>query len=293
MEEEKKPRADPKHWAQPGKDDANMAEHLFYALMLCTTHQGRVAELNQWANKVVLEEFAATELRQMWKPIGAWPKMSNNISSAFEPLVLAHDKFAWPEQVLDGIGIAMQAWRGKGHVDGLTGHLLKDYVHKPRLSAAVTKKKDPPVRYKSWAVVPIARLLVDHGSKLRKLLKLDAQSEEAKPLTEVVEEQVQEIEELEVEMEELDQELTETKKALSKKTDAHRKLAQRNKVAGKAKTDAVRTERVNLKESYKQMLSETKQQLSEEAEAKAEAGVASEREKLVEQVKAAHRFKLL
>ena len=57
---EKKPRADPNLWAEPGKAHANMKEVLFYSFMLCTTHRGRVEELNKWAKRVLEDEFNAT-----------------------------------------------------------------------------------------------------------------------------------------------------------------------------------------------------------------------------------------
>ena len=60
---EKKPRADPHHWCQPGNDHGNMQEALFNALLLCVTHVGRVEALKSWQKKVLAEELAATELQ--------------------------------------------------------------------------------------------------------------------------------------------------------------------------------------------------------------------------------------
>ena len=137
---------------------ANMAEVLFFALMLCTTHRGRVEELNSWVNKVLQDEFNATELKEQWKPEG-WDKSTKyQVSAAFEPLEHAHKHLAWTEGALDDISLAMQAWRGEGQVDGLSGALLKNYINRPPLSAVVTKKRDPPPRYRSWVIVRVARL---------------------------------------------------------------------------------------------------------------------------------------
>ena len=40
--EEKKPKAPSHIWWEPGEADPNMAEIIFYALLVCTTHRGRV-----------------------------------------------------------------------------------------------------------------------------------------------------------------------------------------------------------------------------------------------------------
>ena len=126
--------------------------------------QGRVEQLNNWASRVLEDEFSATQLKELWKPEG-WEKSKKyQVSEAFEPLEHAHKDVAWTEGALDDIALGMQAWRGEGHVDGLSGVLLKHYVRNPPLSAVVTKKRDPPPRYRSWVIVRVARMLKAHGS---------------------------------------------------------------------------------------------------------------------------------
>ena len=89
---EKKPKAEPILWAQPGKDHANESEVVFYALLLCNTHRGRVDELNSWVSRVLLEEKCASELKERWQPEG-WGKSSKyQTSLAFEPLEDAHKR---------------------------------------------------------------------------------------------------------------------------------------------------------------------------------------------------------
>ena len=82
---EKRPRAEAQLWCEPGNDE-NMSYIIFLSSLLCTTHVGRVEELKIWQNKVVGEEFAATQLKVLWKPSEAWPAGYKNISCIFEPL---------------------------------------------------------------------------------------------------------------------------------------------------------------------------------------------------------------
>ena len=51
------PRAASEVWWQPGEAEPNTHEVLFFALVLCMTHAGRVKDLEDWQNKVVREEF--------------------------------------------------------------------------------------------------------------------------------------------------------------------------------------------------------------------------------------------
>ena len=79
----------------------------------------------------------------------------------------------------------MQGYRGEFHVSGLTGRRLKHYISKPppgpRTDSKMSIKKLPP-RYRSTAAVKVARLLHDHGPKLRQLLNISASSDDAKPM---------------------------------------------------------------------------------------------------------------
>ena len=77
----------------------------------------------------------------------------------FGPLEYVFKKRSWPRAELDDVGLAMQTWRGDGHYDGLDGELLHSYIYRTPLAAPKSKKTKTPVRWKSWAVVKIARLL--------------------------------------------------------------------------------------------------------------------------------------
>ena len=107
----------------------------------------------------------------------------------FGPLEYVFKKRSWPRAELDDVGLAMQTWRGDGHYDGLDGELLHSYIYRTPLAAPKSKKTKTPVRWKSWAVVKIARLLHASLHALRKLLKLDVESEAAKPSHVVMTEQ--------------------------------------------------------------------------------------------------------
>jgi len=158
----------------------NPSEVLFCALLLCTAAEsapnGRF-ELDKWSSLVLSEERRATELAAAWKP----PGEKRIAIDFFSPLEHVFNKRSWPRPVLDMVGRAMQAWRGEGQFDGLDGELLHNYIDRTPLAACAVSKTKPPARWKSWAVVRIARLLYSSAHTLRKLLKLDAESEEAKP----------------------------------------------------------------------------------------------------------------
>ena len=119
---EKKPKEESIHCFEPGEADASMRDVLFFGLMLCVTHHGAVKELNEWATKVVKTEVDAAARKSLWKPSDEWKKdQRRKIPEIFVPLYIAHKEFSWPEPVLVTIARAMQAWRGDGHVDGMTG----------------------------------------------------------------------------------------------------------------------------------------------------------------------------
>ena len=118
VEAEKRPRAEPKLFAEPGKAEPNATEIIFWSCMLCTAYVGRVKELKTWVSKVLQDEFAATELKEQWVPSSeSWPRGLSNVSSIYEPLVYAHTKVAWTEGALDAIGLAIQAWRRATEAD--------------------------------------------------------------------------------------------------------------------------------------------------------------------------------
>ena len=253
---EKKPYNDPNRWCAAGHADANMSEVLLWALMLCVTHVGAVKKLETWARAVINEAPEAEALRTAWVP--SWPKSTvYRVSAIFDPICYAYQKVQWTEQALDSIGLAMQAWCDDGRVDKLTGILLKKYVYKPRLGPAKPEsRREPPPRYRSWAIVRVARLLLDRGAALRRLLLLDADDEQALPSHVVMER-------LSLRVELLEAELREQQAASKRLQDAWRKAANRVKKKCKAVTEARRDERAKCAAMVKEGRADAKRKISE------------------------------
>ena len=232
---EKEPRAAAKHWYERGEAHANDTEVLLWALLVCISRES-VWHLDQWVKKVLKAEFCASEMMTAWKPLDSdWSKI-NGVSTMYQPLVHAFTEVSWPRHTLDAAATAIQAWRRSGQFDGLDGQALSRYISSPPPATRMNKKRPPPPRYRSWAVVRVARLLHDHGAQLRKLLDLDAESEQARPLHEVANEQEQRIATLEAT-------LAEKEAAVRRLQDAWRQAAKRLKEKSKAVTEARRDER--------------------------------------------------
>ena len=155
----------------------------------------------------------------------------------------------------------MQAWRRDGQYDGLTGELLHNYLVRTPLACRTCKKTAPPKRWRSWAVVKIGRLLYESAPALRKLLKLDVASEEAKSLHVVAAERAERISSLEAE-------LKEQHAAAQHVQDAWRKAAGRLKKTHGAVTQARREERAKLSAKLSEERKALKPRAREEAEAK-------------------------
>ena len=69
---EKEPKAEAIFLAEPGPADAGMKEVLFWGLLLCVTHRGRVKELESYTRAVILEE---PNITGSWTPSAdRWPK---------------------------------------------------------------------------------------------------------------------------------------------------------------------------------------------------------------------------
>ena len=234
-----------------------MSEVLFWSLMLCVTHVGTVKKLETWARAVILEAPQAEALRSAWVPsTEKWSKGVFQVSEIFDPIIHAH-KVEWREESLHAIALAMQAWCDDGRVDKLTGILLKKYVYKPRLGPAKPEsRREPPPRYRSWAIVRVARLLLDRGAALRRLLLLDADDEQALPSHVVMER-------LSLRVELLEAELREQQAASKRLQDAWRKAANRVKKKCKAVTEARRDERAKCAAMVKEGRADAKRKISE------------------------------
>ena len=76
---------------------------------------------------------------------GKW-RVVKGVSTIFEPLACAYDPSVWDLEDLDKIANAMQAWRGPGHCDDLTGGRLRDHMYrmKPAGVAPPKMRVGPP-----------------------------------------------------------------------------------------------------------------------------------------------------
>ena len=242
---EKKPKPELIHLFEPGPADATVKEVLFWSLLLCVTHRGRISELESYARAVLTEE---PNITSSWTPSAdKWPKDRKlQVSSIHSPLEHAHKRVAWTKGALDAVGLAMQAWRGDGFVNGLTGVILKRYISQPppgpRTDTKTSIDKLAP-RYRSKAVVRVARLLHDHGAKLRRLLNITAESSDAKPMHEV-------LTELQAQNAKLTQMLSDEQASAKRLQDAWRKAAGRLKAKNHAVTKARRDERTKLQNKH-------------------------------------------
>ena len=240
----KERKNEPKKWFEPGEADMNSSEVLFCALLLTkdaeSAPDGR-SSLEKWSSAVLAEEKHALELEAAWKP----RTEKRTAIDYFGPLERVF-KRSWPYPELDTVGLAMQAWRRDGQYDGLTGELLHNYLARTPFAARTCKKTAPPKRWRSWAVIKIGRLLYDSAPALRKLLKLDVASEEAKPLHVVAAERAERISSLEAELEQ-------QKAAAKLISDGWRKSRERLKNKNTAVTAARHDERSKAKEMIKQI----------------------------------------
>ena len=246
-------------FAEAGPAEANDREVLLWALMLCVTHRGRVKELDSFARNAVLEE---QHVSISWKPDKErWPPDTlYKISKIFMPLYNAH-RVVWTKGALDAIGLAMQGWRGKGFISNVRGDRLKEYINKPRLGPKVESKTLPPPRYRSSAIVRVARLLVDHGPALRRLLNLaecDDADDALKPM-EVV------LAELSARNAQLEEALLIEQSGAKKVQDAWRQAAKRLKDKSKAVTEARRDERAKGVAKAKEVQAEARRKIKEHA----------------------------
>ena len=174
---ERRPPACPNTWWKPGEREPEEPEVLFFALAVMASAD-KPGELRKWAHEVIKLTSDAERDREWWSaPTTAPWAVDNRTSTIFTPLKVAFQDVSWTDDALGAICKAMQAWDGKGQTDGLNAGHLKTYIHlkKPRAVRAVKKTK-PPFRWRSWAVVKVAKLIWDHGRRFRELLGLDVEA---------------------------------------------------------------------------------------------------------------------
>ena len=242
---ERKPKAPSQPWFERKAGLPNDAEMLFYALLILTS--GRtVGAVKDWAKKVLLEERRMSELGESWSPNSPdWAATAANATPPiYELMGYAYAGTQWSEARLESIGVAMQAWREAGRVDGLDAGKLK--AHWPAdVRGPPTNKKRPNGGPKRWqtpaAVIGTARLIKGYVDTMRMLLKLDV------PLNEVPTVEM-ELEELKSQKAELELQVPKLITERDHARDAHRQTAKRLKTKNRAVTAARKDEKAKLKE---------------------------------------------
>ena len=227
---------------------------------------GKTVEmLEKWASAVQVQVKRYPELHTVLPNTSEWRAKGNVVPSMFEPLHHAYTGGGWSTEALTKIGVAMQAWRGKGRINGLHAMHLREHLnHKTGLRAPGPSKKpkDGPPRWKTAAAVTtVAGLISKHGIALRRLLKLNMP--------------VAEVPTLETELEaarELAAQVPKLKTALKKAKDAHAHSAARLK---KQKKGITKAQRAKLKEAVKAAAARITEKARLKAAADAERQIAA------------------
>ena len=220
----------------------NEEEILIYSLLTLVAYRGELKTLEEWLPMPLAEEKSYAEQGAAWCAPTAWKAARNVVPAVFQPLERAFKKISWSADDLTQIGKAMQAWRGRGRINGITPDRVRKYMASDH-KAPGTKKKpnEGPSRWKTGAaVIGVARMIKTHGASLRKLLKLDV------PLHEVPT--------LETELAEAQERLQQIPKLIVERDQARdraRQSAGRLKKKSKAATEARKDERRKQKDRQK------------------------------------------
>ena len=159
---------------------------LFFALQVVSQAETAAAASN-WAQEVLRFGCGSTE-PDIWPPPGAaeWKPRGPHAAPLYQPLDQAY-RATWRKPQLEAICLAIRAWSGVGQHDDLQPHHL--YAHmanKPPGPKLPGCKGTPPVRWKSVAILRVARLVRGRGCELRRLLKIDTPMEEVPTARETV-----------------------------------------------------------------------------------------------------------
>ena len=286
----KKPKEPNYSWFDRGYAEPNDQEMLLFALV-AVVHASRAGELGEWAAKVVKETAEAKAAGVLWKPsLERWPTPFRKPSVVYEPLSKGFNG-SWAHDEYDRVRLAMQAWDGPGQIDGLTVGNIKAYINPKTgqpLGARADAKTKPPPRWRTWAVVKVAKLIKDHGREFRRLLLLDSQSTPVPTSTERIAAAKAEAAAAKAEAVAAKAEAAKAKAAAAKIQDAHRKMKERQKgqrEAAKVKAaNHAKVQKEAQKAREKQWRTAMRAKLQEAAQAKAEASVVEELAKQREKI---------
>ena len=195
---------------------------LFFALQIVQRAE-TAAEAKVWAQEVLRFSGGSTEA-DVWPPPGAaeWQGKGSKPAPLYARMDQAY-KSVWGFWELESICLAIRAWRGAGQCDDLEPHHLYSHMAKPRPGPKLPSCKGmPPVRYKSVAILKVARLIKDSGPEMRLLLKSDVPQEQVPTARETAAL-------LEKQVEQLQEELKEQKEARSR-AEAAARMAQHRRI---------------------------------------------------------------
>ena len=172
----KEPYAAPIKLGESSPSLPNEEEVLLYSLLTLVAYRGELKALEEWLPMPLAEEKSYAEQGAAWCAPTAWKAARNVVPAVFQPLERAFKKISWSIDDLEQIGKAMQAWRGRGRINGITPDRVRKYVASDHKAPGSKKKpNEGPSRWKTGgAVIGVARMIKTHGASLRKLLKLDA-----------------------------------------------------------------------------------------------------------------------
>ena len=177
-------RSAPLSWFPPNGDDTNEPEVLAIALLVCLGTP-KVAEINN----LVTDVLEAANGTNFVPNSLEWKMVRDKPGAKLEILHYVLRRATWYEPELSKIASAMQAFHGPGRFDGLTVDHIKRwrYLEPKAPKPPGSKDKHGPPRWRSVALVPVAKLLKQRGVELRKILKLDVDREKLPTMEEELE----------------------------------------------------------------------------------------------------------
>ena len=257
----------------------------------------RVADLNNWARDVLVEERRVQELGDAWKPsdMSAWSTARGTVGATLKPMEQALQLRT--EATLENVSKAMQYLRLPGHLDGLRVDLLQRWLYDvPKEKDAKSKHKGGAGRLRCYgrALVQAAALVFRRGVLLRTALGVtdDVGAEEVLSARDEIAQLKARLAEAEqaraAEQQRAERAAADTRKA----QDKHRKLKERGQQQRKeAKSKATKGRAEALAKQLarsNERIKEAKARMAAEARAAADKA-AAEQVKLLERRVAAAR----
>ena len=276
-------RAESINWFTVGAGMPNATEVLFMAFLM-VHHASTKADLMQWAVEILLEEPRAAELGSRWFPsagVAGWKGGRGVTPPLWKPVQAAY-KAVWSEDLLDQIGVAMQAWKGEARCEGLRAGNLKRHRVQAKGVKLNPKDKEAPPRWRTGAICQVAALVKQQYAALKAALLVDAADASASTHAQQLAGVQEQLKAKESELVTERSRLQEVQKEARSAREAHRLAAKRLKGKNHAVTLARRDERQKLV----QRLREAKAGMSEANKRKLADACAAAAKRIGEQTQA-------